>query len=202
MAAWEWHYHTEGRIMERNNRIRNLVLVAVGAFALFLAFDGMRLLGSFGFGPSPEVRNYATRQLVPMDGQRFRDVMAEARGKPVLMFIYASWCPWCKKQFPMVEALERRFSKELHVAYIAIDKDALALSRYLMEHYPTPPPFTAYHVAPEHIGDFYGTLANHGFTHSGTVPYLILADRDGRRAEEFRGLTDIPTLLQAIRKAM
>lgn len=187
--------------MERNDKIRNLVLVIIGMFALFLAFGGGGMVRSAGFGISAEVKTYAEQKLVPMDGAHFRDLAAATKGKPMLMFVYASWCPWCKKQFPMVKALQQRFGDDIHIAYVSIDDDAYALSRFLMKEYPKPE-FTPYHVSEESRSDFYGTLADHGFTHSGSIPYLILTDKNGGRAAEFRGLTEISVLLEAIKKAM
>lgn len=187
--------------MERNDKIRNLVLVIIGMFALFLAFGGMGMVRSAGFGVSPEVQSYAEHTLVPMDSTHFRELAAAAKGKPLLMFVYASWCPWCKKQFPMIKALQLRFGDDLHVAYVSIDDDAYALSRFLLEKQPTQE-FTPYHVAQEQQSDFYGALADYGFTHSGSIPYVILLDKNGERAAEFRGLTEIPVLLPAIKKAM
>lgn len=187
--------------MERKNTLRNLVLVATGVIALFMAFGGTGMIAP-GFGVSKEVRDFAARQLVPMDGEQFRRVLATAQGRPTLMFVYASWCPWCKKQFPMLDALRMRFDdSKLQVAYVSIDDDAYALSRFLMEEFPEKP-FTPYHAAPDMKGDFYGTLADKGFSHSGSVPYLVLLDRDGKPAGEFRGLTEIPVLLDAIRKVV
>lgn len=187
--------------MERNDKIRNLVLVIIGMFALFLAFGGTGMIRSAGFGVSPEVKTYAERTLVPMDSTHFRELVAANKGKPMLMFVYASWCPWCKKQFPMIKALQMRFGDDVHFAYVSIDDDSYALSRFLMKEYPKPE-FTPYHVSEASRSDFYGALAAHGFTHSGSIPYLILTTKDGGRAAEFRGLTEIPVLRDAIKKAM
>lgn len=185
--------------MERKNTLRNLVLAVVGMLALFMAFGGLAWLPS-GIGVSKEVKAYAQQQLVTMDGAEFRQLLASAQGRPTLVFVYASWCPWCKKQFPMIDALRKRFDdSRLQMAYVSIDDDAYELSRFLMERFPGKP-FTPYHASPDVKADFYGTLADKGFTHSGSVPYLVLTDKDGKAQAEFRGLTEIPVLLDAIRK--
>lgn len=185
--------------MERKNTIRNLVLVAAGIVGLFMAFGGTGMVAS-GVGASPEVKAFAENRLVPMDTYEYGQVMAQANGRPTLMFVYASWCPWCKKQFPMLDALQARFNdKELQMVYVSIDKNPYELTRFLMDTYPQQP-FTPYHANSRVIGEFYDALAQKGFTHTGSIPYLVLTDKNGKAAGEFRGLTEIPVLLEAIKK--
>lgn len=153
-------------------------------------------------GVSEEVQRFTNEQLVPMDGQALHRVLNGAQGRPTLVFVYASWCPWCKKQFPMLRALQARYNdSQLNVVYTSVDKDAFDLSRFLMDEFPQQP-FTPFHVAPRNLSGFYDTLGERGFSPQGGVPYLVLVDGQGQRAGEFRGLTEIPVLLEAIKKTL
>ena len=187
--------------MKRKKTLRNLALAIVGSIALLVALTAGGLLPA-GFGASKEVKAYAAEQIVPMNGEVIGQVLAGAGDKPTLVFAYASWCPWCKKQFVMLKALKARYGEdELKMVYISLDHDVYALSKFMMEHYPHKP-FIPYHVSDEDWDSFKTALSEHGFNNSGTIPYMALVDKNGSPAGEFRGLTQIPVLLDAVKKAV
>jgi thiol-disulfide isomerase/thioredoxin len=187
--------------MERNTRWRNIMLVIIGLFALVFALGGKTLLPS-SVTASPEVKNYAQSTLVELDGTGTDALLSQHSGKPALLFVYASWCPYCKKQFAMLKALQSRYaSDQLAISYIALDEDAYDLSRFLMDNYPQLP-FTPYHVSPANRESFSTTLIGHGFTPDGAIPHLLLFAPSGKPVKEFKGLTPIPELLDAVQGVM
>ncbi len=57
------------------------------------------------------------------------------KGKVVVLEFWASWCPFCAKQNPHVEALYKaNRSRGLEVVAVSIDKTAQAAQRYLAAH--------------------------------------------------------------------
>ena len=61
--------------------------------------------------------------------------LAAMRGKLVVLEFWASWCPFCAKQNPLIEALyvEHR-ARGLHVVGVSIDKTRKAADDYVRRH--------------------------------------------------------------------
>ena len=65
-----------------------------------------------------------------LDGKTFDP--ATLKGKLVMLQFWASWCPFCAKQNPHVEALHRtQQARGLEVLAVSIDKTAKAASDYM-----------------------------------------------------------------------
>jgi thiol-disulfide isomerase/thioredoxin len=68
--------------------------------------------------------------LTLLDGRTFDP--ATLKGKLVMLEFWASWCPFCAKQNPHVEALHRaQQARGLEVLAVSIDKTAKAASDYM-----------------------------------------------------------------------
>ena len=68
--------------------------------------------------------------LTLLDGSTFDP--ATLKGKLVVLEFWASWCPFCAKQNPNVEALHRaQQARGLEVLAVSIDKTAKAASDYM-----------------------------------------------------------------------
>ena len=68
--------------------------------------------------------------LTLLDGSTFDP--ATLKGKLVVLEFWASWCPFCAKQNPLVEALHRaQQARGLEVLAVSIDKTAKAASDYM-----------------------------------------------------------------------
>lgn len=60
--------------------------------------------------------------------------LAKYKGKVVYVDFWASWCEPCKKSFPWMNNLKRRYSsKGLHVVAINLDKDKTLADNFLRE---------------------------------------------------------------------
>lgn len=65
-----------------------------------------------------------------VDGRVLR--AGELRNRAVVVEVWATWCPFCKKQNPHVQALhEATRGKGLTVLTFALDKDEAAAAAYL-----------------------------------------------------------------------
>jgi thioredoxin 1 len=89
------------------NRMSSGVLAAAAAVLLLLPLDAF------------------ARQ--PFDAKAFEQ--AQADGKTVLIDVYASWCPVCKKQQPTVARLEKE-KPGLIVYEVNFDNDKTVLKRF------------------------------------------------------------------------
>jgi len=59
---------------------------------------------------------------------------ALADGPPVVVEFWASWCPFCKRQNPLLQALADRHRGALTVLTFSIDKDPSKARAYMKEH--------------------------------------------------------------------
>lgn len=113
--------------------------------------------------------------------------VAEARGRPVLLNFFTTWCPSCSKEVDALSKLRREYPrKELILLGISMDDNERALSRFLEEHEP------GYPVHPA------GRGVASSFEVSG-VPKTVIYNHEGRRvfsthgyvsAEELRDTLD------------
>lgn len=55
-------------------------------------------------------------------------------GPPVVVEFWASWCPFCKRQNPLLQALADRHRGTLAVLAFSIDKEPAKARAYLKEH--------------------------------------------------------------------
>ena len=58
--------------------------------------------------------------------------MPNLQGRVALVDFWASWCGPCKKSFPALDALQRKYGAQgLQVVGVSVDQDPAALSRFL-----------------------------------------------------------------------
>lgn len=73
------------------------------------------------------------RDVTLLDGTTLSATMLQ-RGPPVVVEIWASWCPFCRRQNPHLQALADRHRGTLTVLALSIDKDAAKARAYMKEH--------------------------------------------------------------------
>jgi thiol-disulfide isomerase/thioredoxin len=107
-------------------------------------------------------------------------------GKPVLLFLYTSWCSICKKQLPIINEAARRFQNtDLQIISIAIDKNISnkALADYLNFYgsiYFKP----NYLVYTDGLADLLKTKA---IEYNNRIPLTVLIARNGKIITRFTG---------------
>ncbi len=158
--------------------------LATGVIAAAVALVGLLAYGvasqstdtSIDDAVSKGERIAAPRADLPVLGQRGERSLADYRGKVVLLNFWASWCPPCIEELPLLERTQRKIEARgatvLGVNYKDIPEDALGLVRRSRLSYPS---------LRDRDGEYAEDFATIGF------PETFVIDRTGRIAAARRG---------------
>ncbi len=83
----------------------------------------------------PESQNvtYNNQQPIPMTTAQIANEFENYDGKPVLLYVYTTWCSICVKEFPVINEIAREFQNtDLQVLTLATDRDLDP--KHLQEH--------------------------------------------------------------------
>jgi thiol-disulfide isomerase/thioredoxin len=132
-----------------------------------------------------------------IDLSSYRQVIAEHRGKGVLVNFWATWCQPCREEYPMVVNLAKEYGPQgLDVIGITLDEDAdMNLVRRFLS--VNRPPFPNYRQKPGIDADAFYQGVNPDWR--GTMPETNFYGRDGHLARYFVGMKAHDAYVQAIR---
>lgn len=117
--------------------------------------------------------------------------LSSLKGKPVVMNIWASWCPPCKAEVPTFQASWQRHQND-GVVFLGIDyNDAAADAQHFLQRYGV-----TYPNGPDSDGMI---SVNYGVSN---VPSTIFIDRSGTVARTILGPVDAQTLEDEIRQLL
>ena len=139
----------------------------------------------------------ASADLALVDLAGYQQVLAKYRGKPLVVNFWATWCPPCRDEYPMIVELAKQF-KAQGVSVVGINMDDnsdMNLVRHFLAR--TQPGFPNYRQKPGiDLDAFY-----HGINPAwnGTMPQTVFYGRDGRIAGYFVGTRSRPEFEQAFR---
>jgi len=128
--------------------------------------------------PIPESDNRSYTNPLPISPSDIINQIEANAGKPILLYIYTTWCSVCQRQLPVINEISRKFQKtDLVVIAVAIDKniDAKNLNNYL-EYYKNiyfPPQYLIYNDGLEDL------LRQKNIKYNKIIPLTALVDRNG-----------------------
>jgi cytochrome c biogenesis protein CcmG, thiol:disulfide interchange protein DsbE len=107
-------------------------------------------------------------ELLPGGGEAYEERLAELRGYPVVVNVWASWCGPCREEFPILQQLSARYGKE--IAFLGLNSEDAedAAATFLREE---PVPYPSYSDPDSEIKESVG--ATRGF------PDTAFYDRSG-----------------------
>jgi thiol-disulfide isomerase/thioredoxin len=107
-------------------------------------------------------------------------VMADLRGKPLLINFWATWCPPCVKELPEIDRFARGHAAQLNVVGLAID--SLAPVQSFLKKLPLS---FSVGLAGMSGTDLTRSLGNH----AGALPFTVLLDAQGKLVQRKLGET-------------
>ncbi|KPK72878.1 MAG: hypothetical protein AMJ84_03360 [Acidithiobacillales bacterium SM23_46] len=173
--------------------LRNSLLAGIGVCALALGF-WVALVLRAPSDPEADAATLALQfSLVDLDGRPRK--LAEWRGKVQVLNFWATWCPPCREEIPLLIAAQKRFADQgVQVIGIAVDQPA-EVANYRKSH-----------------GIGYPLLVNDAIAlkmmelfgnRSGSLPFTVVLDRQNRvvsrKLGAFRG-DELERLLESIAK--
>lgn len=129
--------------------------------------------------PAPELRARAR------DGREV--ALAELRGRRVLINFWATWCPPCVEELPLLDRVRAELGgAELEVIAVAVE-DPAAVEQFLARH---PLGLPVWIIDPAQSSEPSLAFGNA----RRVLPYSVLIERDGRLLKQKAGAFDEPTL--------
>ena len=118
-------------------------------------------------------------------------VLAEWRGKPLLINFWATWCPPCVKELPEIDRFARSHAQQLQVVGLAID--TLGPVQEFLKKLPLGFPVG---LAGSSGSELARALGNRG----GALPFTVLLDASGSVAQRKLGQTQYDELVSWARR--
>jgi thiol-disulfide isomerase/thioredoxin len=177
---------TSHRATSRTNRATRRALVGIGVLA---AAGGAWWYGRQASTPpsadamEPAAAGLWELRLPRPDGGEL--VLAEFRGRPLLINFWATWCPPCIKELPEFDRFARSHVDRVRVVGLAID--SLAPVQDFLKRQPV-----SFAIG---LAGFNGTdLARNLGNSSGVLPFTVLLNADGVVAQRKIGETSYAEL--------
>ncbi len=175
--------------MGRKNKKMLFLVVLIGAF-LGLALWNYFVADTANLDVQiPESKNINFNQTLPlaMTANQVAIEFEQADGKPILLYIYTSWCKICTKNFPVINEIAREFQNtELRIMALSIDRNQQSetLQAYLNK-------FGDVYFAPRFLvskDGFLEFLQKKNIRYSNHIPFTVLLSRDGEVVAKFSGM--------------
>lgn len=123
------------------------VLAAAATYAGFLVSHGInssrpstaaRTHKTRSASPSPAAQVGLSQGDIPPDftlattsGQKI--TLSSLRGHPVWLNFWATWCPWCKKEIPIIEQFKTRYGNRLDIYGVDVQQASPTVSAYMTQ---------------------------------------------------------------------
>ncbi|MBP1772598.1 MAG: Thiol:disulfide oxidoreductase TlpA [Holophagaceae bacterium] len=134
--------------------------------------------GMFGGGSEGASSGTDVTRVAFLDAQGNRHTLAEYKGKVVLVDVWATWCPPCRKSLPEVAELQRAGGDAYVVLPISVDRNGWADVKPFLDQNPHLG-LTAYLPDGAKALDAFGEISG--------IPTTLLVDRRGRLIQRWSG---------------
>ena len=138
-------------------------------------------------------------RLVPLNEAAYKKTVDAAKGKVVLVNVWATWCAPCRAEMPKLVALEKKLAARgfVLITLSAYDEEKRAAALEFLKKSGVSQPAYIRQAADE---EKYVNAIDPKW--SGALPALFLYDRKGAKSKSFIGETPIATIEAAIQKLL
>ena len=142
--------------------------------------------GTFAFTPPPGAKEYAPPKEENLEGQPAPDFslpslngktykLSDLKGKVVLLDFWATWCPPCREELPIIEKLHQEFKDKNLVVLGISNEDRQTIENFLKNNRLT---FPILIDEREKVGKSYKVVA---------IPRVLLIDKTGKIRKDILG---------------
>lgn len=137
--------------------------------------------------PQSDNLTFNDKEPIAMTTAQVADEFEKAEGKPILLYIYTTWCPVCSKQFPIINEIAREFQNtNLKVITLATDKNLSPqdLKQYLNS-------YGELYFQPRHLvfkDGFLDFLKKKNIVYKGKIPFTVLISSDEQIIAKYSGV--------------
>jgi peroxiredoxin len=136
----------------------------------------------------PQSKNITFNQevTIPMTTAQVANEFEKSDGKPILFYLYTTWCSTCTKNFPVFNEIAREFQNtDLQVIALSIDREHSdqELKAYLSK-------FGDLYFQPRFLAfreGFLEFLQKKNIRYNNRIPFTVLISRDGEVVTKFVG---------------
>lgn len=185
--------------MNRPFPTKQFMLYSLMLLAVYFGTNPLLMqLGYDHYSVSPEAQAFSNT-IESFDAAKVKD-LTKASDKPLMLHIYASWCPYCRQQNPAITDLIHQQEAKMNVVMLSIDQDKGKLAGFL-EKKPQPLPYTPYIMDSGATRLFMQTMRSQRSSFDGSIPYTAFFNKEGKMVEEFSGLVDKAALDAGLKRA-
>lgn len=138
--------------------------------------------------------NASAADLKILSGQQMIKAINQDKNPSKVIFMFASWCGYCKQALPQLVSLTQGDLKgKLQVFYISLDHNYDAIAKFSQA---LDQNITIYHMTKvEDIMDFFNTFS---IKYNNSVPHITILDNQGNTLADGRG--SIASVEKKVRK--
>ncbi len=150
--------------------------------------------------PSQNI-TYNDQSPQPTNTTMIANEFEQFEGKPILLYIYTTWCTVCKHNYDIFNEIAREFQNTpLHIISLSVDRDidADTLQSYFAQNGNLyfEPKFLTFKEG------FKELLKQKGINYEGRIPFTVLLDREGKIVAKYVGVKNKNYLRNKIIKVL
>jgi len=147
----------------------------------------------------PDSSNIAYHKINPLTPSDLITKIDNETGRPIMLYLYTTWCGVCKKTFPIINELAREFQNaNITIIAIAIDKNLsdAEFTEYLKIYGDIY--FKPYYLA--YADGMTDLIRQKDIKYNGVIPFTVLINKNGEVVESFNGSKKLSSLRNKIIK--
>jgi thiol-disulfide isomerase/thioredoxin len=177
--------------------MKNMTISRIVALALLFCLSAMTL--AVVMAAPQATKGTARPDPKLIDAQGYQELVAQNRGKPLLVTFWATWCEPCRDEYPMLNDLAKQYAPQgLNVVGVNLndDGDLILMRRFIARYNPVFPNFR------KKMGgesEFVQAVLP-GW--NGAIPASVFYAKDGRQIGHLVGENNRETYEAAIRMVL